>query len=141
MYCTSDLIPNLTDHLVHKFLFLFFIAYSQKAKVDNIYEYICFNLCLWFVSLQGLLGLTILNQFFFVSSAVILPTIWRYLQTLEAAPYFLGLALSAFSLSGLLAGPLFGLLSDRTQTTKKIILVSNLFEIVGECHSLHFFHL
>ncbi|XP_013855013.1 major facilitator superfamily domain-containing protein 8 [Austrofundulus limnaeus] len=66
-----------------------------------------------------------------VEYAVILPTIWRYLQTLDAAPYFLGLALSAFSLSGLLAGPLFGLWSDKTQTTKKIILVSNLFEIIG----------
>ena len=67
-----------------------------------------------------------------VSPAVILPTIWRYLQTLDAAPYFLGLALSAFSLSGLLSGPLFGHWSDRTRTTKKIILFANLFEIVGE---------
>ncbi|XP_047229851.1 major facilitator superfamily domain-containing protein 8 isoform X1 [Girardinichthys multiradiatus] len=66
-----------------------------------------------------------------VEYAVILPTIWRYLQTLEADPYFLGLALSAFSLSGLLSGPLFGYWSDRTRTTKKIILFSNLFEIIG----------
>ncbi|XP_019954032.2 major facilitator superfamily domain-containing protein 8 [Paralichthys olivaceus] len=66
-----------------------------------------------------------------VEYAVILPTIWRYLQTLDAPPYFLGLALSAFSLSGLLSGPLFGHLSDRTQTTKKIILFANLFEIIG----------
>lgn len=63
---------------------------------------------------------------------MILPTIWRYLQTLGAAPYFLGLGLSAFSLSGLLSGPLFGLWSDRTRTTKKIILIANLFEIVGK---------
>lgn len=67
-----------------------------------------------------------------VMSAVILPTIWRYLQTLGAAPYFLGLGLSAFSLSGLLSGPLFGHWSDRTRTTKNIILFANLFEIVGE---------
>lgn len=66
-----------------------------------------------------------------VEYAVILPTIWRYLQTLDAAPYFLGLALSAFSLSGLLAGPLFGHWSDRTGTTKKIILFANFFEIIG----------
>uniref|UniRef100_A0A3P8ZM86 Major facilitator superfamily (MFS) profile domain-containing protein n=1 Tax=Esox lucius TaxID=8010 RepID=A0A3P8ZM86_ESOLU len=63
--------------------------------------------------------------------AVILPTIWRYLQTLGAAPYFLGLGLSAFSLTGLLSGPLFGHWSDKTRTTKKIILFANLFEIVG----------
>ncbi|KAG7217528.1 hypothetical protein INR49_021455 [Caranx melampygus] len=66
-----------------------------------------------------------------VEYAVILPTIWKYLQTLDAAPYFLGLALSAFSLSGLLSGPLFGHLSDRTRTTKKLILFANIFEIVG----------
>ncbi|CAB1314358.1 unnamed protein product [Coregonus sp. 'balchen'] len=57
-----------------------------------------------------------------IEYAVILPTIWRYLQTLGAAPYFLGLGLSAFSLTGLLSGPLFGHLSDKTHTTKKIIL-------------------
>ncbi|XP_071347274.1 major facilitator superfamily domain-containing protein 8 isoform X2 [Trachinotus anak] len=66
-----------------------------------------------------------------IEYAVILPTIWRYLQILEAPPYFLGLGLSAFSLSGLLTGPLFGLWSDRCKTTKSIILFSNLFEIAG----------
>uniref|UniRef100_A0A3Q0S8V3 Major facilitator superfamily (MFS) profile domain-containing protein n=1 Tax=Amphilophus citrinellus TaxID=61819 RepID=A0A3Q0S8V3_AMPCI len=66
-----------------------------------------------------------------VEYAVILPTIWSYLQTLDAAPYFLGLVLSAFSLSGLLSGPLFGHWSDRTRSTKKIILFANIFEIVG----------
>uniref|UniRef100_A0A669DVL5 Major facilitator superfamily domain-containing protein 8 n=1 Tax=Oreochromis niloticus TaxID=8128 RepID=A0A669DVL5_ORENI len=66
-----------------------------------------------------------------VEYAVILPTIWHFLQTLDAAPYFLGLVLSAFSLSGLLSGPLFGHWSDRTRSTKKIILFANIFEIVG----------
>ncbi|XP_078119967.1 major facilitator superfamily domain-containing protein 8 [Sander vitreus] len=66
-----------------------------------------------------------------IEYAVILPTIWRYLQIFEAPPYFLGLGLSAFSLSGLLTGPLFGLWSDRSKTTKSIILFSNLFEIAG----------
>uniref|UniRef100_A0A3Q1JH28 Major facilitator superfamily (MFS) profile domain-containing protein n=1 Tax=Anabas testudineus TaxID=64144 RepID=A0A3Q1JH28_ANATE len=66
-----------------------------------------------------------------VEYAVILPTIWSYLQILKAPPYFLGLGLSAFSLSGLLTGPLFGFWSDRSKTTKSIILFSNLFEIAG----------
>lgn len=66
-----------------------------------------------------------------VEYAVILPTIWKYLQTLDAAPYFLGLSLSAFSFSGLLSGPLFGHWSDRTRTTKKIIIFANMFEILG----------
>ncbi|XP_072544450.1 major facilitator superfamily domain-containing protein 8 [Salminus brasiliensis] len=66
-----------------------------------------------------------------VEYAVILPTIWKYLQILDAPAYFLGLGLSAFSFSGLLSGPLFGHWSDRTRTTKTIILFSNVFEIVG----------
>ncbi|KAL1023359.1 hypothetical protein UPYG_G00039710 [Umbra pygmaea] len=71
---------------------------------------------------------------FFLSGieyAVILPTIWRYLQTLGAQAYFLGLTMSAFSFSGLLSGPLFGHWSDKTRTTKKIILFANMFEILG----------
>uniref|UniRef100_A0A8C1TBZ4 Si:ch211-38m6.6 n=1 Tax=Cyprinus carpio TaxID=7962 RepID=A0A8C1TBZ4_CYPCA len=66
-----------------------------------------------------------------VEYAVILPTIWRYLQLLEAPPYFLGLGLSAFSFSGLVFGPVFGHWSDKTRATKTIILFSNVFEIVG----------
>uniref|UniRef100_A0A7M4EUV8 Uncharacterized LOC109308487 n=1 Tax=Crocodylus porosus TaxID=8502 RepID=A0A7M4EUV8_CROPO len=66
-----------------------------------------------------------------IEYAVILPTIWAYLQTLHAEPYFLGLGISAFSLTGLLSGPLFGLWSDRTQRTKAIILFANTFEIAG----------
>ncbi|XP_056321819.1 major facilitator superfamily domain-containing protein 8-like [Danio aesculapii] len=66
-----------------------------------------------------------------IEYAVILPTIWRYLQLLEAPPYFLGLGLSAFSFSGLVSGPVFGHWSDKTRTTKTIILFSNVFEIVG----------
>lgn len=72
-----------------------------------------------------------LNGLLFLS-AVILPTIWRYLQLLEAPPYFLGLGLSAFSFSGLVSGPMFGHWSDKTRTTKTIILFSNVFEIVGQ---------
>ncbi|GAA6101170.1 major facilitator superfamily domain-containing protein 8 [Tachysurus ichikawai] len=80
------------------------------------------------------LSLVTIGLLFFLSGieyAVILPTIWRYLQILEAPPYFLGLGLSAFSFSGLVTGPIFGRWSDKTRTTKSIILFSNLFEIVG----------
>ncbi|XP_072897256.1 major facilitator superfamily domain-containing protein 8-like isoform X1 [Hemitrygon akajei] len=66
-----------------------------------------------------------------IEYAVILPTIWAYLQTLQAEPYFLGLGLSAFSFSGLIANPILGHLSDRSRRTKAIILFANLFEIAG----------
>uniref|UniRef100_A0A8C5N3M3 Major facilitator superfamily (MFS) profile domain-containing protein n=1 Tax=Leptobrachium leishanense TaxID=445787 RepID=A0A8C5N3M3_9ANUR len=66
-----------------------------------------------------------------VTDTVILPTIWMYLQSLDAQPFFLGLVLSAFSLTELLAGPFFGYWSDRTGQTKFVILLSNCFEIAG----------
>ncbi|KAH0624202.1 hypothetical protein JD844_007731 [Phrynosoma platyrhinos] len=69
--------------------------------------------------------------FFSCFLAVILPTIWAYLQTLNAEPYFLGLGISAFSFAGLITGPLFGYWSDRTRQTKAIILFANLFQIAG----------
>ncbi|XP_062987942.1 major facilitator superfamily domain-containing protein 8-like [Elgaria multicarinata webbii] len=66
-----------------------------------------------------------------IEYAVILPTIWAYLQTLDAEPYFLGLGISAFSFAGLITGPLFGYWSDRTHRTKGVILFANLFQIAG----------
>ncbi|XP_066459568.1 major facilitator superfamily domain-containing protein 8-like isoform X2 [Eleutherodactylus coqui] len=66
-----------------------------------------------------------------IEYAVILPTVWMYLQSLNAQPFFLGLVLSAFSLTELLSGPLFGYWSDRTGKTKRVILLSNCFEIAG----------
>ncbi|XP_054839442.1 uncharacterized protein LOC129332384 [Eublepharis macularius] len=66
-----------------------------------------------------------------IEYAVILPTIWAYLRTLDAEPYYLGLAISAFSFAGLITGPFFGYWSDRTRQTKAIILFANLFQIAG----------
>ncbi|XP_075718030.1 major facilitator superfamily domain-containing protein 8-like isoform X2 [Rhinoderma darwinii] len=66
-----------------------------------------------------------------IEYAVILPTVWMYLQSLDAWPFFLGLVLAAFSFTELLSGPVFGYWSDRTGKTKNIILLSNCFEIAG----------
>ncbi|KAG8444958.1 hypothetical protein GDO86_009929 [Hymenochirus boettgeri] len=66
-----------------------------------------------------------------IEYAVILPTIWMYLQSLDAEPFYLGLVLSAFSFTELLVGPLFGYWSDRTGKTKSVIILSNCFEIAG----------
>lgn len=66
-----------------------------------------------------------------IEYAVILPTVWMYLQSLGAQPFFLGLVLSAFSLTELLSGPLFGYWSDSTGKTKNVLLLSNCFEIAG----------
>ncbi|XP_077977592.1 major facilitator superfamily domain-containing protein 8-like [Glandiceps talaboti] len=68
-----------------------------------------------------------------IEYAVILPTIWAYISSdpYDAEPYFLGLCLSAFSLTGLLTAPIYGVWYDKTNKTKMIILFSNLWEIAG----------
>ncbi|KAI3385271.1 hypothetical protein SNEBB_007408 [Seison nebaliae] len=63
--------------------------------------------------------------------AVILPTLWSYVKSLHGDGTFMGCVMAAFSLSGLFAGIIFGQWSDRTKKTKKIVLFSNIFEIVG----------
>ncbi|XP_073254047.1 major facilitator superfamily domain-containing protein 8-like [Porites lutea] len=64
--------------------------------------------------------------------AVILPTLWLYLQhKFDAEPWFFGVVFSAFCFSNLISSPLFGFWVDYTQKTKTAILFANLFEIGG----------
>lgn len=116
-------------------------ALSFACVINNVSIFCLLVFRLWWIEYVWFLNSKIKNTFPLssLSTAVILPTIWRFLQTLDAAPYFLGLVLSAFSLSGLLSGPLFGHWSDRTRSTKKIILFANIFEIVGESTGLAYF--
>ncbi|CAH1772819.1 unnamed protein product [Owenia fusiformis] len=67
-----------------------------------------------------------------IEYAVILPTIWLYLHNqFHAEQYFLGIVLSAFSFSGLFAGPIMGRWSDVAKNTKWILIFANMFEIGG----------
>ena len=67
-----------------------------------------------------------------LSTGIILPTALDFLTLhFHAEPWIYGLSLSAFSLSNLFAGPLFGFIYDRTKAVKSIVLVANLFEIGG----------
>lgn len=65
-------------------------------------------------------------------SAVILPTLNLYVTTLTDVPFYLGLVLASFSLSGLLVAPIFGICHDKLHKTKVMLLVANCFEIVGK---------
>lgn len=67
-----------------------------------------------------------------VEYAVILPTMWLYLQnTFHTEQYFLGLLLSAFSLTAMLSGPMFGRWSDITRKPKFPMIIGAVFEICG----------
>ena len=68
----------------------------------------------------------------FIVVAVILPTLWLYLEhSFDAEQWFFGVVFASFSFANLLSSPLFGLWVDFTRKTKTVILVANLFEIGG----------
>ncbi|XP_013406803.1 major facilitator superfamily domain-containing protein 8 [Lingula anatina] len=66
-----------------------------------------------------------------VEYAIILPTVYQYLQSLGGEAYQLGLVISAFHVSGLVAAPIFGKFSDKRISTKWLVIFSNCFEKVG----------
>ena len=71
------------------------------------------------------------------SIAVILPTLWLYLEhRFDADQWFFGVVFAAFCFSNLLSSPLFGFWVDYTQKTKTAILFANLFEIGGKLRLL-----
>lgn len=75
-----------------------------------------------------------LGLFFFLSGveyAVILPTLNGYLTSLDAEQAFLGIVMSAFSFTGLIAAPIYGRITDKTGSVKLSLIIANLFEIVG----------
>eukprot|EP00118_Oscarella_pearsei_P010904 m.69526 g.69526 ORF g.69526 m.69526 type:complete len:452 (+) comp35615_c0_seq1:97-1452(+) len=66
-----------------------------------------------------------------IEYAVIVPTLWPFLESLDANKSFYGLTFAAFCITGLFSGPVFGFVTDRMRRTKVVILVANLFEIGG----------
>ena len=61
-----------------------------------------------------------------------MPTVYLYIEELGGNPSFLGFVLAAFSFTGLIAAPIFGLLQDKYHNTKVLVLFANVFEIVGK---------
>ena len=66
-----------------------------------------------------------------VEYAIILPSAWLYLKTFKVETWFLGLAVAVYTISAMVSLPIAGRVYDKTKRTKEIMLVMNLFEIVG----------
>ncbi|XP_063965337.1 uncharacterized protein LOC129276773 [Lytechinus pictus] len=67
-----------------------------------------------------------------IEYAVILPTLNDYLKNeFHTKQFFYGIVLSAFSLSGVLVAPVYGVWYDRTHKTKMMIIFANMWEIAG----------
>ena len=60
-----------------------------------------------------------------VEYAVILPTLWLYLQSLDFGQrWFFGMVLSSFSAAGMVSAPIFGLFADRGGVKRLLVLAS-----------------
>lgn len=66
-----------------------------------------------------------------IEFAVIIPTLYLYIKDLHGNESFYGLSYSAFSVSGIFAGPLFGRITDHVRKTKLCVMVANMFQIGG----------
>lgn len=66
-----------------------------------------------------------------VEYAVILPTAFDYVKTMTKENIYVGLILSAYSISGSIAGIIMGKISDMTGRVKILILAATIFEIGG----------
>jgi F0F1-type ATP synthase assembly protein I len=69
--------------------------------------------------------------------AVIIPTLWdRLNQDFNSSGSFMGLVMSAYSLSGVICGLIMGKLSDEVNKTKPFYTIAIVFSILG--HILYF---
>ena len=82
----------------------------------------------------------VIHLFMFLSGveyAVIFPTLWEYLQSLGVPPeqtYWLGICLSAMTVTDMVMGLLVGRIMDRgNHKIKIIVLALNFSQILGAC--------
>ncbi|XP_065667602.1 uncharacterized protein LOC124807596 [Hydra vulgaris] len=74
-----------------------------------------------------------------VEYSVILPTALLYMKRFNANNIFMGLVVSLYPVGAIISLPLFGYLYDKTKRIKELLLVLNLFQIIGNVlYALHF---
>jgi len=89
------------------------------------------------VKRKRILSQLVIHIFMFVSGleyAIIFPTIWEYLQSLgvdKEQTYWLGLVISAMTMTDMISGLIIGRVVDIYTNTRLLVLVLNLFQIGG----------
>ena len=66
-----------------------------------------------------------------VEYSVVLPSALLYMETFNVSSVFMGLVIAAYPFAGMISLPIFGWIYDKTKKTKQLILLLNLFQIVG----------
>ena len=103
---------------VHKYLF----KKTQELLYTDIFQLKKKLVVMSFILRYFLMG---------VEYSIILPTALLYMKTFGAGPFFTGLTIAAYPIAAIISLPLFGYLYDRTKRLKELLLVLNLFEILG----------
>ena len=87
----------------------------------------------WFILKRRLLTVAFSIRLFMkgVEYSVILPSVLLYMKTFDANSVFMGLVIAAYPFAGMISLPIFGWIYDKTKKTKQLILLLNLFQIVG----------
>jgi MFS family permease len=68
--------------------------------------------------------------------AVIIPTLWDRLKSMDSSGSFMGLIISSYSITGVLSGLIMGYISDEVKKTKIFFLLSIFFAFSG--HLIYF---
>lgn len=63
--------------------------------------------------------------------AIILPSIWLYLKRFNVETWYLGIVVAIYPTAAVVSLPIVGRVFDKTKRTKELILVLNMFEIIG----------
>jgi len=86
-----------------------------------------------------ILSHSIIHLYMFISGleyAVIFPTLWEYLQKLgvpSSQTYWLGLSISALTVTDIITGVIAGRLVDISNRVRLLVLSLNSFQLVGSC--------
>jgi len=89
------------------------------------------------VKLKRRLSYTVIHVFMFISGveyAIIFPTLWEYLLSLgveTSQTYWLGIVISAMTLTDMICSPIVGRLVDQTNNIRLLVIGLNIFQLVG----------
>ena len=74
-----------------------------------------------------------------VEYSVIFPTAYLYMKSFSDDKIFMGLVIAAYPFSSMVSLPIFGYLYDRTRRIRELMIILNMFQMVGNIvYSLHF---
>ena len=74
-----------------------------------------------------------------IEYSVILPSAYLYMNSFNGNKFFMGLVIAVYPISAMVSLPIFGYIYDRTRRIRELMIILNMFQIVGNIlYSLNF---